>query len=334
LITIESLLSITVKWNQASETMDENTANLVATLSKLALDTPTTAAALVQVLHANCLTIHIQEGALETLKTALLGDGVTLASFSKIANVKFEVSDSCAVSFLEFIRSFNIKQMSWTGTTEDEIHAFVELGVSGLLNMYFGTQLVVTRNNKIQTSSGRADYSVSKNRKQLLRGEDKLAELAKSQDPEQELLDKSPNAEEWKRFYGDAQYIFGYYCIGAPKNLALQFVCITSDGKVVKLTKEPFNLCTFAGMLACRFFCASLCPYLLALVDLINVDIGWDWTLQRAAEGYPWQSCRLAIGLTEKGNACLLKEWTFKTRPKAHADNFTKVCFGFVQNPP
>jgi len=302
----------------ALETMDENTADLIESLSKLHLEFPSSPASFIKQFNRHKLKLGITKEGLTKLRKGLLKEGVSLESFCEQAHVKFNTEVKVSQTFLCYARNFDQSGLSWNAQTEDEIHTFVELAVSTMFVKFFGHRFVVTRNNKIETSAGRADYSLSTKCKQVLRGEDKLVELSKSQDPARELLDKSPNKQEWGRFYGKVQYIFGYYCIGHPNSINLQFVCISPDKKLVKLTKEPFNLRSFSGMLGCRLFCVSLYPFLLSLADLINVDVGWDWRLKRNCDHYDWQTCQLSIGLDQEGNSCLLKEWGFKTR---HACN-------------
>jgi hypothetical protein len=302
--------------------MDDATADLINRLAALELSFPPPAA-MKATLSANPLVLPVVQTDLDSLSLELSSNGTTLKLWCGSANVKFEVKDAgIPTAFFAFLNSFNIKSISWTDSTEDEIHTWVETGVSAFFNNFCASTLKVGRNQKVETSAGRADFFLSNNGKQVLRGEDKLRSLAGSQNPERELVEKSPSAQEWKRFYGDAQYIFGYYCIGGGQEVALQFVCITCDGQVVKLTDRPFNLCTFPGMLGCRAFTASLCPFLLELAQSINVDVGWDWSMKRHSHHYPWFTCQVSIGLcayaADSKTTCLLKEWGFKTRhPKA-----------------
>lgn len=257
--------------------MDEATAALIDSLASRRVSLPSTAAAFKKVFDAHRLELAVFASDLGALKQALLRDGGTMFDkFCAGAHVRFSTTSSTVPSraFLSYIGAFDISEMSWTGTIEDEIHAFVQTGLSGPIVKYFRNQFEVTRNNKVETSAGRADFSLSRQRKQVFRGEDKLLELSKTQDPAQELIAKSPQGEEWERFYGKTQYIFGYYCIGGPKTLELQFVCITPTD-VVPLTAAPFNLGSFSGMLGCRLFSTALCPFLLELANQMEgVDVG------------------------------------------------------------
>ena len=215
---------------------------------------------------------------------------------------------------LEHLRDFNLKSSQWNGETEDEIHAYVEAALSAPLNLFFGNTFRIIRNHKVETSAGRADYSISKNGNQILRGEDKIAKLVKSQDSSEELKNKTLNSSEWERFYGPlVNYIYGYYSIGESRALRLQFVLITKQGDILPLTQEPFNLCSFSGMLACRFFVLSLYPHMLATLKAIESNVSLDWQISKESEGrFPWSSSVVCVGI-HQGLACFVKEWTFKT---------------------
>ena len=314
--------------------MDESTAALITSLSHLQLSDQTKAQLqpigdAFQKYFDHCkITVPILRNEIRSLKEALLKDGgVSLDDFCTKAHVYFEVCEQSPPStLLTFMRSFNIKASQWTGSTEDEMHFFVETALSAPLNTFFSNSFRVTRNNKIETSAGRGDYSLSKNERQILRGEDKLRKVASSQNPEEELQKKTVCESEWVRFYGNhVSYIFGYFCIGEPGSLALQFVIITKDRNTIHLTREPFNLCSFSGMLACRFFVLSLYPHMLAVYRAIDSNVALDWTMTKESQGFPWQSSTVSVGVSENGMTCFVKEWCFRTRSSLDFYNQLKI---------
>ena len=84
----------------------------------------------------------------------------TLKSIVYVTRFSTTSSTVPSRAFLSYIGAFDISEMSWTGTTEDEIHAFVQTGLSGPIVKYFRNQFEVTRNNKVETSAGRAEFSL------------------------------------------------------------------------------------------------------------------------------------------------------------------------------
>ena len=312
-------------WNLSDAVMDRDTAEFIKRLGELSINDgvkatiQSTGIAFTKVFKESSIPISISQANLSSLERSLLKDGgVTISNFCDLSNVRFFLSKDNPDLLLRYLCDFNIKSTQWNGETEDEIHAYVETALSAPLNLFFGNTFRVTRNHKVETSAGRADYSLSKNGNQILRGEDKIAKLVKSQDPCLELRDKTLQSPEWERFYGPrVNYIFGYYSIGETRSLNLQFVLITKDGSILPLTKEPFNLCSFSGMLGCRFFVLSLYPHMLATLKAIESNVSLDWQISKESEGrFDWLSSVVCVGI-HQGSACFVKEWAFKTRSKS-----------------
>jgi hypothetical protein len=213
----------------------------------------------------------------------------------------------------------NVQDAQWNCASEDEMHWFVEEALTIPLTRLFQNALRRTRNNQVETSAGRADYSLSKDQKQVFRGEDKHHSQVQQHNPRQELKDKTVCEEDWVRLYGDdVKYTFGYFCIGYPNRIDLQFVVITNEAVVLSLGKV-FNILSDSGMLACRFFITSLFPKMIAVADAIKSEINMGWTLVRENNATSaWTGCSLSIGVSE-GRACLVKDWTFQTNNRKNA---------------
>lgn len=278
-------------------------------------------------LDANVLEIKVTQDYYDHLSRKLAEESMHIRSFQENAHVSFSLTtDEAEVpkSLLKFFGYFDLGSMSWTGETEDEIHAFVESAVSGPICKFFSQSLRISRNKAMKTSSGRADYSVSAGYTQLFRGEDKMRSLIGKEDPKRELLEKSPKSKQWRVLYGaDVPYIFGYYSIGGTNDLLLQFVCIKQDSTgVVAMTKRPFDLTKFSGVFGCRCFMFALMPHLLSLKDKVNVPLGLEWKAKKIGRiGGLWQSWTVQIILDHAREDCALaKDFCYAISQQGDAD--------------
>lgn len=267
-----------------------------------------------QFLDTNPLNIPVTQDDYDSITSRLTEEAKNFQAFEADAHVRFVVANDEQVSsgLLDFLFFFDLSTISWTGETEDEIHPFVETAVTGPIHKFFGRALRVSRNKALGTSSGRADYSISSDYFQLLRGEDKMRSRVKSENPMKELLEKSPKNVQWTTLYGpDVPYIFGYYSIGGTTDLLLQFVCVKSNASgLVPLTQNAFDLTKFSGMFGCRCFMLALLPHLLALREKISSPVGLAWQITRERlHGSVWRSSTVRIALDhEAGDCCLLKD--------------------------
>jgi hypothetical protein len=281
--------------------------------------------------------LSISQGILDKITQNLRGDSTSLPKFCSQAHVTFKIADLVPHAFLCGLLGIQqLVEMPWNCESEDEMHAFVQLAVSGPLCRFFPGSLHVTRNNKMDTSTGRPDYSLSVGGKQVFRGEDKLWQLAKSQDPEKELSEKSLCAAEWKRFYGDSvTYIFGYFCVGHVNTIDLHHVIITAERKVIRLTSQPFNIRSYSGMLACRLFTMSLFPHMMAVVNAVKSSVDLEWSIvKNNCQSVAWQKCSVTVGVVDDGKTCLVKQWDFVTRhgSNTHFHHMTALSNGFPES--
>jgi len=140
----------------------------------------------------------------DEIKAKLALEALNFGDFCQNCNVMIHVSDSdkrIPSAFIEFL-SYMEHSFSWTGETEDEIHPFVETAITAPIQKFFETAFRVSRNQSMETSSGRADYSISSSHFQLLGVEDKMRAKVKQENPAMELLNKTPKGQQWDILYG------------------------------------------------------------------------------------------------------------------------------------
>lgn len=289
------------------------------------IQTLPTADACKAMLSEHPLKIKVTEAWYLFLRDRLTIESINFRAFEQNAHIAFQVTQNeneMPHFLMKFLANIDLDALSWTGETEDEIHAFVETAVTGPIQKFCKNTLRISRNKSLKTSTGRADYSISSGYRQIFRGEDKMRPRVMTEDPMEELIAKSPKGQQWVTLYGpNVPYIFGYYSIGGTNDLLIHFVCIARDSQsVVNLTTTPFDLTKFSGVFGCRCFMLVLIPHLMSLKDAITTTIGLEWKVERfELRGGLWESWDVHVVLDHEHRDCVVAKNFYYQRAQVGA---------------